>query len=301
MLYANCVNEQTLNEVKTRLKNVTLETLLGAGYLQNALDTKRKSMFTMVGLTERPDTLVAKVNEGKVCVLVDGTPYALVVPRLFIENFQTLDDYLDRPYFSAFMRTVRIISFMLSIFLPGLFVAIGLFHQELLTDDFLLNIIMMESNTLFSLTVEALIIHFVYEVVREAGIRMPKAVGHAVSIVGALVIGDAAVTAGLIGAPMLIIVASTAITSLVVSDLYQPIAVLRIVFIIVAGFTGLYGVIIGAAALILNLSAMTDYGVPFLAPLTPYNKGLWRDTITRMNITRLSKKPFDINNLKNGE
>jgi spore germination protein KA len=129
------------------------------------------------------------------------------------------------------MRSIRLLSFIISIFLPGVFVAIGLFHQELLPEKMLYNVVVMESNTLFTLTVEALIIHFIYEIVREAGLRVPKSIGHAVSIVGALVIGDAAVTAGLIDAPMLIVVAMTAITSLVETDLYHAIAVLRIAFV----------------------------------------------------------------------
>jgi spore germination protein KA len=198
------------------------------------------------------------------------------------------------------MRTVRVLAFLISVFLPGVFVSIGLFHQEMLPDDMLYNIVLMESNTLFPLTIEALVIHFIYETVREAGLRMPKAIGHAVSIVGALVIGDAAVTAGLIGAPMLIIVALTAICSLVCSDLYQPISVLRIAFILIGGFSGLYGLVIGGAALIINLASITDYGVPFLAPLTPFEKVFMRDCLIRASHQKLGTDIFSINKLKKG-
>ncbi len=292
------VDKKVLEEVKDRLNSVKMDTILGETYLRKALDTKRKTMFTMVGKTERPDTLCAKVNEGKIAILIDGTPYALIVPRLFIENFQTFDDYLNRPYYAAFMRSIRILSFIISIFLPGTFVAIGLFHQELLPEKMLYNVVVMESNTLFTLTVEALIIHFIYEIVREAGLRVPKSIGHAVSIVGALVIGDAAVTAGLIDAPMLIVVAMTAITSLVETDLYHAIAVLRIAFIIIGGTSGFFGIMVGVAILIINLSSVTDYGVYFLSPLAPYNKSLFRDTVTRLSMDKLGKNIFDVNKLK---
>ncbi len=288
------VSKAVLESVRERLRNIKMDTILGAGYLQKALDTKRRSVFTMVGQTERPDTFAAKICEGKIGILIDGTPFALIVPRLFIENFQTLDDYINRPFYATFMRTVRFLSFLISVFLPGVFVAVGLFHQEMLPDDMLYNIVVMESNTLFTLTLEALIIHFVYETVREAGLRMPKSIGHAVSIVGALVIGDAAVTAGLIGAPMLIVVALTAICSLVSSHLYQPIAVLRIVFILIGGATGLYGIMIGAAALIISLASMTDYSVPFLSPITPFEKSLLRDSLVRISMEKLGKNIFDI-------
>ena len=294
------VSDDVLDEVRERLDSISFDTVLAAGYLRKALDTKRKSLFTMVGQTERPDTFAAKLCEGKVGVLIDGTPFALVVPRLFIENFQTLDDYINRPYYATFMRFVRFLAFVISVFLPGVFVSIGLFHQEILPDDMLYNIVIMESNTLFTLTAEALIIHFIYEAVREAGLRMPKSIGHAVSIVGALVIGDAAVTAGLIGAPMLIIVAMTAICSLVSSDLYQPISVLRIVFILVGGFSGFYGIITGAAALIINLASMNDYGVPFLAPFSPWRWAYMRDTLVRVSTSKIQRRLFNVNKLKAG-
>ncbi len=292
------VNKSVLEEVKNRLNSVNMDTVLAEGYLRKILDTKKKTMFSMVGKTERPDTLCAKINEGKIAVLIDGTPFALIVPRLFIENFQTFDDYINRPYYASFIRFIRMLSFAISVLLPGTFVSVGLFHQELLPEKMLYNIVVMESNTLFTLTVEALIIHFVYEIVREAGLRVPKSVGHAVSIVGALVIGDAAVTAGLIDAPMLIVVAMTAITSLVETDLYHAIAVLRIVFIIIGGTTGFYGIVMGVAFIIINLSAVEDYGVYFLSPLTPFDKSLFRDTVTRVSMTKLGKDIFDINKLK---
>lgn len=291
------VSDSTLREVKKRISEINVDTVYGASYLRRALDTEQKSMFTMVGFTERPDTFCAKLNEGKVGILVDGTPFALVVPILFVENFHELDDYSNRPYFASFIRIIRITAFLISVFLPGMFVSVCLFHQELLPDDILYSIVIMERNTLFNITTEALIIHLIYEFVREAGIRMPKAVGHAVSIVGALVIGDAAVSAGLIGAPMLIVVALSAITSLVVSKLYEPTAVLRIAFIIIGGFSGLYGIMLGAALLTVSLSAMNDYGVFFLSPLTPYDASLWRDTFIRLGSRRLSNRLFNINKL----
>ena len=292
------VSEELLQEVKLRLQDLKLDTVFGAGYLRKSLDTKRKSLFTMVGQTERPDTFSAKLCEGKIGIIVDGTPFALVVPRLFIENFQTLDDYINRPYYATFMRIVRFLAFLISVFLPGLFVAVGLFHQEMIPDDMLYNIVLMESNTLFTLTMEALLIHFIYETVREAGLRMPKSIGHAVSIVGALVIGDAAVTAGLIGAPMLIIVALTAICSLVSSDLYQPIAILRIAFILIGGFSGIYGIVVGGAALIIGLASMTDYGIPFLAPVTPLRISYLRDSVVRFATKKLGEDIFLTERLK---
>ena len=136
----------------------------------------------------------------------------LIVPHLFIENFQSIDDYSNRPFYALFLRALKFISFAISMLLPGIYVAVAIFHQELLPASMLFDIAVSEGRTPFPIMLEALVIHFIYEIMREAGLRMPKTVGHAVSIVGALVIGDAAVTAGLIAAPMLIVLALTAIS-----------------------------------------------------------------------------------------
>ena len=158
------------------------------------------------GTTERPDTLVAKICEGRVAVLVDGTPFALITPYLFNENFQSIDDYTHRPYYATFIRFLKYAAFFLTILLPGAYVARATFDPELFPNALLFNIATSEESTPFPLMFEALIIHFIYELMREAGLRLPRPIGHAVSIVGALVIGDAAVTAGLIGAPMVMVV-----------------------------------------------------------------------------------------------
>ena len=126
------VDRKVLDNVIKRLKNCTVDTVLGSGYLQSFLDTKHSSLFSGVGFTERPDVLTAKISEGKICVIVDGTPNALIVPYLFIEHFHSLDDYLKRPYYATFIRLLKIMSFLLSAFLPGLYVAICTFHQEII-------------------------------------------------------------------------------------------------------------------------------------------------------------------------
>ncbi len=297
--YINQKAEKSLvKEVKNRLNALEMDIVLDSMYLVNCLDSKQKSLFRMVGNTERPDVFCAKLNEGKVGVLVDGSPYALFVPWFFIENFQVLDDYLNSAYFASMIRILRMLCFISSITLPSFYVAIGLFHQELLPDYMLYSIVMSESNTMFPLMTEALIIIFIYEIVREAGLRMPRSIGQAVSLVGAIVIGDAAVSAGLIGAPMLIIVAMTAISSFVVTELYQPISLLRFVFIILGGTTGLYGLVIGLGALIINMCSLEQYGSAYLAPLIPFNKSLFRDTFLRTEKAINSKQLFNIGKQK---
>jgi spore germination protein KA len=213
------ISEETLNDVKKRLKTAQLDTILGSGYLQPFLDHKRWSIFTCVGMTQRPDVFSAKLGEGKIGIIIDGSPDALFVPYLFVEHFQSLDDYLKRPYYATFIRILKMISLLCSVFLAGLYVAICTFHQEMIPESMVFGITSQESKTPLPIVAEALLIHLIYEIVREAGLRMPKPVGHAVSIVGALVIGESAVSAGIIAAPMLIVVGLTAVSSFVVSTL----------------------------------------------------------------------------------
>ena len=242
--------------------------------------------------------LTAKLSEGKICVIVDGTPNALIVPYLFVEHFHSLDDYLKRPYYATFIRVLKLVSFLFSVFLPGLYVAICTFHQEIIPETMLFGITGQESRTPLPIMFEALFIHLIYEIVREGGLRMPKSVGHAISIVGALVIGESAVTAGILSAPMLIVVGLTAVSSFVVSTLYEPVAVLRFAFIIVGGISGLYGIMLCFAAVLINASAINPYGVPFTSPLSPTKIGAWRDLILRIGWKDMSKGRMQVNKLE---
>lgn len=281
-----------VEEVKRRLGKLSSDILLSQGYLRPYLEGQPLSPFSSVGTTERPDTLCAKINEGRIGILVDGTPFALVVPYLFEEHFQSMDDYSYRPYYGSFIRLLKYFAFLLSIFLPGGYVAITSFSPEMLPDTLLFNIAASEQQTPFSMMTEALVIHLIYEIMREAGLRLPRPVGHAVSIIGALVIGDAAVKAGIIGSSMVMVVALTALSSFVVPSLYEPAAILKFVFILVGGTWGLFGISVGFVLLLTNLCALESLGVPVMAPLSPcapadLRDGLWRTGWKKLGSFRL--------------
>lgn len=292
------VNQKMLENVIKRLESSTLDTALGAGYLQPFLDSDHPSIFSGVGFTERPDVFTAKMAEGKICIIVDGTPNAIIVPYLFIEHFHSLDDYLKRPYYATFIRLLKMVSFVFSVFLPGFYVAVCTFHQEIIPETMIFGITGQESRTPLPIMIEALFIHLVYEIVREAGLRMPQNVGHAISIVGALVIGESAVTAGIISAPMVIIVGLTAVSAFVVSSLYEPVAVLRFAFIVIGGLSGIYGIMLGFAVVLINASAINPYGVPFTSPFSPTRIGAWRDLILRTDWRKLGKRNMLIDKLE---
>lgn len=295
------VSPELLREVKHRLSQVKIDVVLESGYLQPFLDSRPLSLFSGVGVTERPDTLCAKVAEGRIGILVDGTPYALIVPYLFTENFQCLDDYSHRPYYATFIRWLKYAAFFFTILLPGMYVAIGSFHPELLPPTMLMSLISSEEATPFPLAMEALVTFFIYEIMREAGLRMPRSVGHAVSIVGALVIGDSAVSAGLIGAPMVIVVAVTAISSFVIPSLYESVTILRFSFIVIGGLLGVFGVSLGMCAVMVNLCAVSALGVPSTTPATPFSFFPMRDVLVRWGWRGMSKNDLRVQDLEGSD
>ena len=291
------VSERLLSDVRSRIANLPLDVVLESGYIQPFLENRRLSLFSSVGTTERPDTLCGKVAEGRIAVLVDGTPFALITPTLFVEHFQSMDDYAVHPYYASFLRMIKYVAFFVGMLLPGLYVAVGTFHPEMPPFTLMLSYFKSDLATPFPLVVEALLIHFLFEVMREAGLRFPKAVGHAVSIVGALVIGESAVRAGLIGAPMVIIVALTAISSFVIPSLYGSVTLLRFLFIVLGGTLGLYGIMIGVSLLLCSICAVHIHSIPFTAPITPFSLKAMRDVLIRADWRELWKKQFLVQNV----
>lgn len=287
-----------VKKIEKNLKDANINAIIDFGCLNPFIDSDIVSPFSAVGNTERPDTLASKLLEGRIAVMVEGTPFVMYTPYLFSDNFSSLDDYDNSPLYSSFIRGLKYFAFLLSLFLPGLYVAIGTFHQELIPTTLLYMVAVSEEATPFPLMLEAIMIHILYEIMREAGLRLPSSIGHAVSIIGGIVIGDATVSAGIIGAPMLVVVAVTAIASYVVYPLYESVAVLRIAFIIIGGLTGIYGVMLGAGVLFVNVCTLNSCGVPYSAPLSPLTKKSLGDTLFRQGWKTLSKRKVRVNNLE---
>lgn len=292
------VSEDILSELKKRLGKVNLDTLFASGYLVSYLDDNGdKPLFSGVGVTERPDTACAKICEGRIVILVDGTPSALVVPHLMVENFQTLDDYSNRPYFATMTRWLKYIAFAISVLLPGLYVAVATFNPEFFPSQLLTKVAVSISKTPFSVFAEVLLFTFIYEIMREAGLRLPKTLGHAVSIIGGLVIGETAVNSGLIGAPTLMIVALTAICSYVIPNLYASIAVLRFLFIFFGGIWGVWGVFLLFCVVVINICSKDSFGVPFSSPIAPLSMFGLRDVIVRADWKVLARRQMQVQDL----
>lgn len=257
--------------------------------------------FSECGTCERPDSFAAKLYEGRIGILVDGTPFALTVPYLFIENFQTLDDYTQKPFYALFIRIVRLAAYFITLFLPGAYVAIASYSPELLPSSLLLNLAASEQAAPFSLMAECLLIHFMYEILREAGIRLPRPIGHAIGVVGGIVIGDITVNAGLVGAPMVLVVALSGLCSFVVPALYERTVILRFIYILAGGIFGLFGLLLAAGVIIIKMCSLNTYGVPYMAPISPYNPRSSRDMLFRAGWKRLQKGDVTVQGLNGSE
>ena len=291
------VPEKLISDIKKSLKKSSLETILSTGYIQPFLQRPRMRFFDSTGTTERPDVLCSKLLEGRVALLVDGTPFAIVIPKLFTESFQTIDDYNCKPYYAAFIRWIKYTAFILAVLSPAVYIAIAVHHPELLNRTLLLILADSEKNAPFSLITEAFGVLIMYEVIREAGLRLPKVAGGAVSIVGGLIIGDAAVESGFISTPVLTVVALAVTSGFVIPDLNQPVTVLRFLFLICGGLGGLYGISLLGAAVLFNICATEDYGFPYTAPVSPFTFRAMRDIVTRVGFRKMQHGNFTVEQL----
>ncbi|MBR1738663.1 MAG: spore germination protein [Ruminococcus sp.] len=292
-------DEETLRHVREELKRVRLDTVLTSGCLQPFLDKSyQRSVFSAVMTTERPDMAVTCLNEGKVVIIIDGTPFVLILPTLFADNFRTMDDYTEKTFHAALSRAMKYLAFLLAVGFPGLYVALVTFHPEVFSLKLLLNLAVSEEATPYPLSVEVFMLMILFEIMREAGVRLPKAVGGAVSIVGGLIIGDAAVKSGIVSQPLLIVVGVTATASFVLPDLYPAVSALRLVFILAGGAAGLFGLAAAAFLLTVNICAVDEEGIPFTAPAEPFDRQQFFDSAFRRSFFDYERTRRSISDLK---
>lgn len=291
----NRVSKEILDKVLLDVQSIDLRTIMAAGYLPGFLG--KNNLFSGVGITERPDTVCGKIEEGRVAILIDGTPTALVLPYLFTENFQCLDDYANKPVYASYIRILKYISFFIAMFLPAIYVAIIGTRPELMPDSILIKIAQEEIKTPLNVFWEIIFVNVLYEIMREAALRAPKVLGQAVSIVGALVIGDMAVSSGLIGAPSLIVIALSAIAGYCVPKLYESLALLKLALIVIAGLLGTWGIIFASIFIMYNICASSSFGVPITSPFSPFSLKSMRDVIIRASWKKLNNKRSEVQDM----
>jgi len=289
----NIADPTLIKEVKNRLSRIDIDGVLESGYIEEFIEDHPFSPFPQVLTTERPDVASANLLEGRVAILVDGTPFVLIVPVTLYSLLQAADDYYQRYLIGTLVRWLRYVFLLIALTLPSLYVAILTFHQEMIPTTLLLTIARTREEIPFPALVEALIMEVTFEVLREAGLRLPKQIGSAVSIVGALVIGDAAVNSGLVSAPMVMVVAITGIASFAIPRYNAAIAfrMLRFPMIFLAGTLGLLGIMLGLITIIVHLSTMRSFGVPYLSPFAPMQVSEMKDSLVRAPWWSLRKRP----------
>jgi len=287
------VKEGLVEEVKKRLESIEIDGVLESGYIEELIEDAPLSPFTTIQNTERPDKVAAALLEGRVAIFVDNTPYVLIVPSFFWQYIQASDDYYSRYWVGTFFRIVRYFAFIISLLLPSIYVMLVSFHQEMIPTGLAYTIASGRDVIPFPILFEALIMEIVFELMREAGLRMPKPIGSAVSIVGSLVIGQAAVQAGIVSPFMVIVVALTGIASFAIPH-YEAafsIRILRFPLLIAAGTLGLLGFAAAFFVTVIHALSLRSFGEPYLAPATPFVPSDQKDIIMRVPWWAMDKKP----------
>lgn len=294
MMYINGIaNDKIVKEVKQRLNQINIDSILESGYVEQLIEDQTYTTFPTMYHTERPDIVAGNLLEGRIAIFVDGTPFVLIAPAVFIQFFQSPEDYYSRFDIATSIRFLRILIFFISLIAPATYVAITTFHQEMVPTKLLIAIAAQREDVPFPSLVEALIMEVTFEILREAGIRLPRAIGSAVSIVGALVIGQASVQAGIVSPAMVIVVAMTAIASFATPSFAIAISarLIRFVFMIAAATFGFYGIILCFLMMIVHLCSLRSFGVPYMTPLAPFIPSNSGDTIVRMPWWMLRHRP----------
>lgn len=285
-------DDKIVDEVRERLNKIDIDGVLANSYIEEYIEDSPFFIFPTIFRTERPDIVVGKLLEGYVAIITDGTPIALVVPYLFVDSMKATDDYYLKYFSGTLTRWIRSIAFFLTLTLPGFYVALLTFHQELIPYDLVTTLIKSRAGVPLPVMWECISMLFAYAILKEAGIRMPRVVGPAISIVGALVLGQAAVEAGLVSTLTVVVVALSAIAALTTPTPEMNIYLMppRFILLFLGGTLGMLGLIGGIMILFVNMISARSFGVPYMAPLAPLMKNELSDVVVRAPFWSMLKR-----------
>ena len=282
---------EIIDKIRQKIQEIDIDGIPDSSYVSKLLNERKTSLFKQVGSTERPDVLIERMLEGRAGIIVDGSPFALTLPYLLIEDFQAAEDYYISEYRANLVRALRVIAMIFSILLPSVFVAAQLFHLQIIPLNFLLTIVNGIKEIPFSPSLEMFFVLLIFELLNETSVRMPKYVGMALAVVGALVLGETAVNAGIVSTPAILIMALSGISIYAIPELVETTSVLRFIYLIVAGSLGGYGLILITAFLIIYLCSADNYGAPYLAPYSPVLLNDFQDGLYMNNVIGMVKRP----------
>lgn len=285
----NLAPKETVDAVRSRLQKIKIPILLDSSYFASFLKRDKLNLFPAAAYTERPATACARLCEGKIVVLVAGSPSVMIVPSFFSEHFECLDDYSSGAVFSGLIRLLKYLAFLLSVFGPGLYVMAVSFAPEIIPVKLLSKLAQAETSTPLPPMLEMLAVTLLLEIVREAGLRAPKSISHTVSLVGALIIGETAVSAGIVSVPILTMAAAATVATLAVPSLYEQTILFRFIVIVLAGCFGVPGLGCGAVVILAMACGSDPFGYDYLYPLMPPGKAAWRDGFVRSVWCKLAR------------
>lgn len=283
--------ESVLVKLEQRLNRIDIDGILDSGYIQELISDAPLSTFPTVGYTERPDVVVARILEGRIAVIVDGSPFVLTVPHILVENIQVSEDYYDHFIFGSFNRFVRAVASIFTISIPAIYLALVTYHQEMIPTQLLVSLSASLEGVPLPTSLSLIIMLLIFDILREAGARMPTAVGQTVNIVGTLVLGQAAVEAHLVSAPVIIVTAISGITTLIVPSLIESLVLLRFILLILSSILGLYGYFIGIILIYLHLMSIRSFGVPYMMSITRFRNHDGQDAWIRAPWWTMTLRP----------
>lgn len=285
------VKSEILEELKSRLEKINTDAIISGGNIESFIDDGINRIFASLSYTERPDIVVGKILEGRIGIICDGSPDVLTLPKLFIENLHTSEDYYIRPQFATFLRLIRVFAFIVSFALPSIYISLMLFNQEMVPTKLLISIAAQREGVPFTTSLEVIMMILFLELLKESSTRLPHTIGQAVTLVGGLVIGQAAIDAGIISAIVVIVVALSAMAEFVVPKLREMITIYRLVLAIIASVTGLYGVSLGLVAIGVQLVSIKSFGVPYMWPMAPWDIQGMKDNILKFPVQEIDMRP----------
>lgn len=287
-------NKSIIRSVKNKISKINIDGIVDSFYLINFLEEKKHSMFKQVGSSEKPDIISAKMLEGRIAIIVDNSPIVLTVPFLYIEDVQSSNDYYTNYIYATFIRFIRLFGIFMSVIVPGFYLALRFYHYNIVPYKFLITIANATQTIPFTPFLEIVFILVLFQLLYEVSLRLPRYLGLATSIVGALILGDTGVKAGLISPPGVMIIALSMIAIYTVPDQADQLNLLRFVFLILGGGLGFFGIIAGSIFIISYLNSLENYGSSYFAPFAPYFSSDFKDGMFKDVISNMKKRPYSI-------
>ncbi len=295
LLHINGIaDENVVKEIEDKLKHIDIDGIIDSAYILSFIQSRKNSFFIQAGTTEKPDVVSAKLLEGRIAIIVDGSPIAITLPYLAFEDVQDGYDYYSGDWRASMIRLFRVLGAMLTILLPGAYVALQTYHFPLLPLKFLMTLMSATVNIPLPPAFEMLFVLMLFEILNQASIRMPRYFGISLSVVGAIVLGDTAVKAGIISSPSVLVIALSAIGIFCVPDQVDTMSILRLIFLCISAVMGFVGMIILLLLFIGYLASLNNFGTPYLAPYAPRINPDLQDGLLKQGVSSMQQRPYSI-------